>query len=601
MYDLSICIPARHEEFLARTVQDILEHKKGNTEVIVGLDGEWANPPIKDHPDVTIFFSPVSIGQRAMTNQCVRLSKAKYVMKTDSHCSFDEGFDVKLMADMQDNWTVVPTMRNLHVFNWRCKKCGNEWYQGPTPTFCCKDGQGKIHNEKCDNTTDFERKIVWIAKKSPQSNSYCFDPEPHFQYFGEYTKREQYEKDLEATGLTESMSLQGSCWMLTREKYWELNMGNENFGSWGSQGIQIAASTWLSGGKVIVNHKTWYAHCFRTQGGDFGFPYKLSGNQVQRAKKYAKELFFNNRYEKATRPLSWLVERFWPVKGWTDQDLVNLKKMESGNKVIPVSSVISVPIPAPSDIKLNKPLEAIQNTRKLKKGIIFYTDNRLNLKIAHVVQNNLRKISKETDIPIISVSLKPMPHFGKNIYLSLERSALTMFKQILAGIEASTADILFLTEHDVLYPKDHFDFIPPKKDIFYYNIHVWKLRSDGHALHFDCKQTSGLCAYRELLLKHYRKRVKMVEDNSFNRKMGFEPGTHRRPERVDDYTAETWWSKFPLIDIRHEHNVTSSRWTKDEFRNKSFCAGWKELEAGDEIKGWGKTTDLVKKIYRQKS
>ena len=38
-YDLSILIPARNEEFLNRTVQDILENIEGNTEVIVVLDG----------------------------------------------------------------------------------------------------------------------------------------------------------------------------------------------------------------------------------------------------------------------------------------------------------------------------------------------------------------------------------------------------------------------------------------------------------------------------------------------------------------------------------------------------------------------------------
>jgi len=28
--------------------------------------------------------------------------------------------------------------------------------------------------------------------------------------------------------------------------------------------------------------------------------------------------------------LSWLIEKFWPVKGWTQEDLDKLKKNESG-------------------------------------------------------------------------------------------------------------------------------------------------------------------------------------------------------------------------------------------------------------------------------
>ena len=55
-YDLSILIPARNEMFLARTVENILANKRGRTEVIVGLDGEWADPPVADHPDLTIVY-----------------------------------------------------------------------------------------------------------------------------------------------------------------------------------------------------------------------------------------------------------------------------------------------------------------------------------------------------------------------------------------------------------------------------------------------------------------------------------------------------------------------------------------------------------------
>jgi len=296
--------------FLSRTIEDILEKKRGKTNIIVGLDGAWAEPVIKDHPDVTILHSSVSLGQRAMTNQLVRLSKAKYVAKVDAHCAFDEGFDVKLMEDMQDDWTVVPTMRNLHAFDWKCYDCGRRTYQGPTP-------------EKCDNcgSKNLKKKILWIGKENPQSNSYCFDSEPHFQYFKEFNKRPEGKGDL-----TETMSLQGSFFMLTRKKYWELNICDESFGSWGSQGIEVACKTWLSGGKCIVNHKTWYAHMFRTQGGDFGFPYENPGKKVEAAKKTARDLFFNNKWTEQVHPLYWLVEKFWPVPGWDEDSLKKLKE-----------------------------------------------------------------------------------------------------------------------------------------------------------------------------------------------------------------------------------------------------------------------------------
>lgn len=312
--DLSILIPARNEEFLSRTIEDILEHIEADTEVIAVLDGEWADPGIKQHPRVNVVYLPKSIGQRAATNLACRLSKAKYIMKVDAHCSFDQGFDKKLIEVMQDDWTIVPTMRNLHAFDWVCK-CGFSHYQD----------KGSICPECSAKMT---KKMVWEPRRGTRNYSYCFDPEPHFQYFREFSRRPEGQGDL-----TETMSLQGSAFMLTRDKYWELNICDENFGSWGSQGIEVAVKTWLSGGRVMVNHNTWYAHMFRTKAANgFGFPYPQSGKQVQDAKTKARDLFFNNKWDGAIRPLSWLVERFMPVPGWEEADVENLKKTEQAGK-----------------------------------------------------------------------------------------------------------------------------------------------------------------------------------------------------------------------------------------------------------------------------
>lgn len=512
-YDLSILIPARNEQFLARTMQDILENIEGDTEIIVVLDGALADPPIPQHERVTVIYHAESIGQRAATNEACKLSKAKYVMKVDAHCAFDKGFDVKMMADMQDDWTMVPVMRNLHVFDWVCEQ-GHRRYQGPSGP--C---------EECNRPAT--RDVVWIAKTNPQSTAYRFDRTLHFQYFNEYAKRVSGE-------LTETMSLQGSCFMMTRDKYWELDICDEKHGSWGQQGVEVACKTWLSGGRVIVNHKTWYAHMFRTQGGDFGFPYPLSGKQVGKAREYSRDLFLKDKWDKAIHPLSWLIDRFSPVPDWD-----------------------------------------------ITKGIIYYTDNKLKLSIARDVQEQLKSVG----LPIVSASLKPMD-FGQNIHLPLKRGYLTMFKQILAALEASTADVIFFAEHDVLYHPSHFEFIPARKDKYYYNTNVWKVRDDGFAVKVDdCKQTSGLCAYRELFIQHYRERVRRVEADGFSRRMGFEPGTHNRSEKIDDYKAEAWQSDYPNIDIRHDGNLTSSRWHKDQFRNQKFTKGWTESTLKD-IPGW---------------
>ena len=511
--DLSVIIPARHEMFLSRTVDELIKNKRGKTEVIVGLDGEWADPPIKDHPDVTILYFGESIGQRAITNRCVSLSKAKYIMKVDAHCAFDEGFDVKMMNEMKDNYTMIPAMYNLHGFDWVCPD-GHRRYQGPSGP--CKE---------CGKPTT--RDIKWAPRLSRRSEYYRFDNTLHFQYWSAMKK--ETPKD---AVLVETMSAQGSCFMLTREKYWELDICDEKHGSWGQQGTEVACKTWLSGGKLLTNRNTWYSHMFRTQGGDFGFPYPISGRQVEGARKYSRDLFLNNKWPKAKHTFGWLIKKFdapeWPTK-----------------------------------------------------AILYYTDNQLDEKVMEACQRQLLK----ANLPIYSVSLKPID-FGTNTVLNLERGYLTLFKQILAGLKACKEDIVFTCDHDVLYHPSHFDFMPPEKKVFYYNFNVWKVRlEDGLAIHYDIHQSNQLCGYRDLLIEDYTKRVEWVEKNGWSTKLGFEPGTQRKENRINDYKNKVWWSEYPSLDIKHGKNLTPVKWYPKDFRQgERACPNWM---TSDEISGWG--------------
>lgn len=526
MYDLSIVIPSRCEMFISNTVQDILKNKRGKTEIIVVLDGAWAEPGLEDHPDVRVIYLGESRGQRAATNLGVKLSQAKYVAKCDAHTAYDEGFDVKLMDAMKghEDWTVVPIMKNLHVFDWLCRN-GHRRYQGPSGP--CQD---------CGEPT--ERDILWNPKPSPQSKSYCFDPEPHFQYNGDWNKRSEGQGDI-----TSTMSLQGSFFMLTREKYWELNICDEKFGSWGSQGIEVAVKTWLSGGEVMCVQTTWYAHLFRTQGGDFSFPYPQSGKQVSKAKAMAKDLFFENKWPQQTKPLSWLLEKFWPVKGWTDADLAQIKQFDS---------VV---------------------THEPSKGIIYYTTNKLPVRLAKRVQNQI----KSAHLPIVSASLKRMDNMGKNIHVKRQPGIETYFTQIVAALEASTSNIIFFTEHDVIYSPTYFDFTPPSQDKFYYNTNVWRVRADGKAVTWEANQVAELCCYRELALEWYRKKLGEVRAGKFNR--SYEPGGRNKK------LYEQWRSEVPNIDIRHDGNMTKSKWSPNDFRDKSTCVNWQETTI-DQITDW---------------
>jgi hypothetical protein len=200
-------------------------------------------------------------------------------------------------------------------------------------------------------------------------------------------------------------------------------------------------------------------------------------------------------------------------------------------------------------------------------------------------QNQLEKAG----LPIVSVSLEPIA-FGQNIVVEGKRGPLTMFRQILAGLEALDTDIVFFAEHDVLYHPSHFDFSPSGRK-FWYNNNMWKVECPGERCLFHySNHTSQLCAERDLLLEHYRKRVALVEERGFSNKMGYEPGTHGRKERVDDYKCDTWMSDVPNLDIRHGKNLTRTRWRKSQFRNQRFTKGW---TMADEVPGWGKTAEVI--------
>jgi predicted O-methyltransferase YrrM len=222
-------------------------------------------------------------------------------------------------------------------------------------------------------------------------------------------------------------------------------------------------------------------------------------------------------------------------------------------------------------------------------GIIYYTDNELDENLMKACQKQLLKVSGGKKI--VSVSLKPID-FGQNIVLPLSRERLTMFKQILTALLVIDTDIVFFSEHDVLYPPSHFDFIPPDRNVWYYNGNYWFLRlSDGHTLHYDATPLSGLCVYRDIAIKHYQERIAMVEkDGRYSHSMGYEPMVYQKIQWENMYTYEIFKTASPVIDIKHGKNLTEARWTKDLFQRKP--TGWEEGTI-DTIPGWDNVRDLL--------
>jgi hypothetical protein len=227
----------------------------------------------------------------------------------------------------------------------------------------------------------------------------------------------------------------------------------------------------------------------------------------------------------------------------------------------------------------------------MTKSIIYYTDNRLKEPIFSACQKQILSAG----LPIVSVSLKPIK-FGENIVIKGEPGYPTMVRQIITALEESKLDFVFFCEHDVLYHKSHFDFLPARNDTYYYNTNNWRwdYPHDRIIKYDNLTSLSQLCAAKVLALKHYRARFEKMQrvgleqfskkDPHLARVWGYEPGRKkRRKGAFMEEKSETWNSEFPNIDIRHHETFSLPKVALKDFHNKP--TGWVETTI-DKISDW---------------
>lgn len=281
---LSIIIPSRNEQFLQRTIQDLLEKAEGDIEIIAILDGYW--PPVEEivnDKKVIYLHRGVAKGMRDGINSGVAISKGEYIMKIDAHCLVDKGFDVKLITDCEDNWIVIPRRKRLDAENW-----------------CIQD----VHKPDIDynflsfpdNPSDFGgpglNGRIWTQKALNRTDV-------------------KYDID-------EEIAFQGSCWFMKKDYFYYLElMDEENFGPFWNESQELAFKAWLSGGKVMRNKKTFYAHLHK--GKKYGRGYFMNTSWANKGAAYTRRWLYEDKmWHKQIYPLTWLIERFMPMPGWSE-------------------------------------------------------------------------------------------------------------------------------------------------------------------------------------------------------------------------------------------------------------------------------------------
>jgi len=276
MDKISVIIPSRNELFLPQTIKDVLAKAAGEIEVIAVLDGYEPEPPLEKDPRLIVIEKPIKEGMRAAINSAAAVATGKYLMKCDAHCMFAEGYDEALKADCDDNWVIIPRRVSLDAENWTVSNTGK-------------------------SPVDYHF-LSW-----PYAN-----PNEIGMHGNVWNERARKRKDIL---IDDEMSSQGSCWFMTKKHFDFLGGFSEvGYGTFVQEAQEFGNKTWLSGGRMVINKKTWYAHLHK--GKKYGRGYYISKHEMIRGAHYSADYWMNNRWSERKYDLDYLIEKFWPVPGW---------------------------------------------------------------------------------------------------------------------------------------------------------------------------------------------------------------------------------------------------------------------------------------------
>ena len=241
----------------------------------------------------------------------------------------------------------------------------------------------------------------------------------------------------------------------------------------------------------------------------------------------------------------------------------------------------------------------------MNKTILYITDSVLDEQIAGVCRKQILKVAGENQI--VSVSQKPLD-FGKNICVGdIGRSWLNIYKQQLAGLKEVKTEFVAIAEHDCLYSEEHFNWIPPDKDTFFYNDNVWLAEWNGNHPELNGmysrwtrnrKALSQLICSRQLLIDSINERLTLLEGGlKILRRLG-EPGafplevvqaariatsgSHQHlsgllENHLKKYKSDIFNTEISNLDIRHSSNFTGPRRGKHRCYSLPYWGGLKNI------------------------
>ena len=187
--------------------------------------------------------------------------------------------------------------------------------------------------------------------------------------------------------------------------------------------------------------------------------------------------------------------------------------------------------------------------------VIYYTANLIDEQFAF----NQRRLlaSAIGDLPLISLSKKPL-NFGINICEgNTERSIINIYRALLVGTRAAKTKYVALAEDDTLYPDEHFSSYLPPEDTFAYNMTRWNIFTWSKPPFFSLahrKILATLIAPRQLLIDAIEERfVKYPDANKIPLKWMGEPGRQNYEMKlgVMPRKSEEFYTYNPIVVFSH--------------------------------------------------
>lgn len=254
-------IPSWKDPILIKTIESLLSSSElGDAlEVIAVFDGYYPTFDLVDDKRVRYLHLGRNRGMRGAINAGIDIARGEYLMRTDEHCMFGQGYDRILTESCEPNWIVTAKRYALDVDKW------------------------KVMDEI--EPVEVEKLVIQGGVK--------FSGRPWKE------RSEEFKND----PIVETMAMQGSMWVMPRA-WWDKVIGElqtEGYGPLIQDSHEMVFKAWKAGGKLMVNKNTWFAHRHRSFGRTHNHGTEENPAKEDDGYKYALEVW-GEYYEKEIRP-----------------------------------------------------------------------------------------------------------------------------------------------------------------------------------------------------------------------------------------------------------------------------------------------------------